>query len=69
MALQDWEHADWQGLVSLWAGLNAHIARVVARIPAAKLATPCRIGGGEPLTLEAVIQGYITHVEHHLAQV
>ena len=69
VALQDWEHADWQGLVTLWAGLNAHIARVVARIPAAKLATPCRIGGGEPLTLEAVIQGYITHVEHHLAQV
>jgi hypothetical protein len=67
--VQGWADAGWGETLALWRALNAQIGRVVARIPAEKLATPCRIGGGEPMTLEAVIRGYVTHVEHHLAQV
>jgi hypothetical protein len=32
------------------------------------MARPCRIGDKEPVSLAAVIEGYITHMEHHLAQ-
>ena len=68
VAVQDYAHEDWGGLVELWCALNAHLAHVVSRIPAAKMATPCRIGGKEPVSLAAVIESYITHMEHHLAQ-
>jgi hypothetical protein len=68
VAVQDYAHEDWKGLVELWSALNAHLAHVVSRIPAAKLATPCHIGDKEPLGLAAVIESYITHMEHHLAQ-
>jgi hypothetical protein len=68
VAVQDYAGADWPLLLTLWASLNAHIARVVSRIPEAKLAVPCRIGGGEPLALEKVVQGYVDHLEHHLHQ-
>ncbi len=67
--VQGWADADWGETLALWRALNAHIARVVARIPAAKMETPCRIGDGEPMALRSVIQGYVKHVEHHLAQV
>lgn len=67
--LQGWAGADWAEVLALWCSLNAQIARVVAAIPAAKLQTPCRIGGGEPTSLEAVIRSYVTHADHHLAQV
>jgi len=68
VAVQDYAHEDWKGLVELWSALNAHLAHVVSRIPAATMATPCRIGDKEPVSLAAVIEGYITHIEHHLAQ-
>jgi hypothetical protein len=67
VAVQDYAHEDWHGLVELWSALNTHLAHVVSRIPADKLATPCRIGGKDPVSLAAVIEGYITHVAHHLA--
>jgi hypothetical protein len=67
--VQGWAEAEWGDTLALWRALNAQIARVIARVPPQKMSTPCRIGEGEPLTLEAVIRGYITHVEHHLAQV
>jgi hypothetical protein len=67
--LQGWADADWGEVVALWQALNRQAARVVATIPAPKMQTPCRIGGAEPVTLEAVIRGYVTHAEHHLGQV
>jgi hypothetical protein len=69
VAVQDWAGADWGEVLTLWASLNAHLARVVSRIPAGKLSVPCRIAGAAPLPLEKVVQGYIEHLEHHLHQV
>lgn len=69
VAVQDYAGADWAQLLTLWASLNAHIAHVVSRTPAAKLAVPCRIGGAEPQPLEKVVQGYVEHLEHHLRQI
>ncbi len=68
VAVQDYASADWDNLVELWSAITAHLAHVVSRIPAAKLSTPCRIGDGDPQSLGAVIEGYVTHTEHHLAQ-
>ncbi len=67
--VQGYAEADWGALVALWEGVNRHLARVMARIPAASLATPIRIGGQPAVTLEFVVADYLRHVEHHLAQV
>src|SRR5258706_9340245 len=42
---QGYATADWALLVELWAAYNRHLAAAIARIPAEKLATPCRVGG------------------------
>lgn len=64
-AVQD---ADWDLLVSLWSSYNRYLAHIIAHLPAEKLSTPCRIGPGEPVTLEFLVDDYLDHLIHHLHQ-
>jgi hypothetical protein len=63
------QEADWALLVSLWAAYNRYLAHVIARLPASKLETVCRIGSGEPVTLRFVATDYVRHLVHHLKQI
>jgi len=63
------QDADWPLLVSLWAAYNRYLAHIIARLPAAKLETACRIGSGEPVTLGFLANDYVTHLLHHLHQI
>lgn len=63
------EEADWLMLVSLWAAYNRYLVHIIARLPASKLATVCRIGSGEPKPLEFIATDYVTHLLHHLSQI
>lgn len=65
---QDYVAADWQLLVDLWRSYNEHLAHVIARIPAERLATPCWIGDGDAVTLEWLVEDYQRHLDHHVAQ-
>jgi hypothetical protein len=67
--LGGYQERAWPAIVSLWAELNAQIAHVIARVPAERLATPCRIGDGPPVTLEFVARDYVRHLRHHLDQI
>ena len=61
--------ADWHLLVFLWASYNRYLAHVLARLPAAKLDTVCRIGSGEAVTLGFLATDYLRHLIHHLNQI
>jgi hypothetical protein len=63
------QEADWVLLVSLWASYNRYLAHIIARLPAAKLDTICRIGDGEPVTLSFLALDYLRHMLHHLRQI
>jgi DinB family protein len=63
------QEADWSLLVSLWVAYNRYLAHIIARLPAAKLETICRIGSGEPVTLSFLAKDYLTHLLHHLNQI
>ena len=63
------QEADWTVLISLWAAYNRYLAHVIAHLPPSKLKTVCRIGSGEPVTLEFVATDYLTHLLHHLEQI
>lgn len=68
VATQDYQGERWVDLVVLWRAYNGHLAHVMQRIPAAALAHRCSIGGGEPVTLGYVMDDYVRHLEHHVAQ-
>jgi hypothetical protein len=63
------EEADWNLLVSLWAGYNRYLAHVIAHLPVSKLETLCRIGSDEPVTLRFLAEDYLRHLLHHLGQI
>jgi hypothetical protein len=67
--LQAPQEADWSLLVALWAAYNRYLAHVIARLPASKLETSCRIGSGAPVTLRFIAEDYLTHMVHHLRQI
>ena len=67
--LQAPQEADWSLLVALWAAYNRYLAHIIARLPTAKLETVCRIGPGEPVTLDFLAKDYVTHLLHHLNQI
>jgi len=62
------EEAPWPTLIALWASYNRHLAHVIAHLPPAQLGTACRIGSGEPVTLRFLVEDYLRHLLHHLAQ-
>jgi hypothetical protein len=63
------QEANWLLLVSLWAAYNRYLAHIIARLPASKLETQCRIGSGAPVTLKFIATDYLTHLLHHLTQI
>jgi hypothetical protein len=67
--VQTIEKANWQLLVGLWATYNRYLAHVIAHLPASKLATVCRIGSNEPVTLRFLVEDYLQHLLHHLVQI
>jgi hypothetical protein len=69
VASQGYQDADWTHLVTLWTHINLHLADVIARIPPSKYSVPCTIGGDETVPLEAIVTGYLGHLNHHIAQI
>jgi hypothetical protein len=56
----------WLSLLDAWRQHNESLARLVKRIPDERLAAPCRIGSGAPVTLRFLIEDYVLHMQHHL---
>lgn len=59
----------WTELVDVWHAHNRILVPLIAAIPDAKLATPCTVGAGAPVTLGFLIDDYVLHMRHHLDQV
>jgi len=69
VAASGYQQRPWTDVIALWAVLNVHLVHVIARIPAAALETPCRIGDSEPMALEFIVRDYVRHLRHHLEQI
>ena len=66
---QGYQDRPWPELVELWRLYNRHLAHVMRRIPAEKLAVTCVIGSNDPVTLEFLVDDYLAHLKHHLEQI
>ncbi len=68
VSVQGYQLADWERLVDLWRAINLHLSHLIEHIPVNRLEVQCRIGGGEPVTLQYLAEDYLKHLEHHLEQ-
>jgi len=67
--LGGYSHAPWIDLIELWERLNRSLALLIERIPENRLAAPCILGDHEEVTLEFLMEDYISHMENHLSHV
>ncbi|HEY3835714.1 MAG TPA: DinB family protein [Bryobacteraceae bacterium] len=61
-----YQESSWSDLLEFWRRYNVLLAGLVARIPAGKLETPCRVGNSAAVTLRFLIEDYVAHMQHHL---
>ena len=69
VSVQRWAEEDWLAIVELWIALNRHLAHLLSGLPAEALSAPCRIGDRPAVTLAALADDYLRHLEHHLATI
>ncbi|MGE0594465.1 MAG: DinB family protein [Vicinamibacterales bacterium] len=67
--VQDHHGQPWAALVAFWRAYNRHLAHVIAGARPEALDVVCRIGAYEPMTLGFVMEDYVAHQRHHLAQI
>jgi DinB superfamily len=78
--IQHYREEPWPDLVDLWRAYNLHLLHVMTVTPEAKLKNLCfqhtmhaiawkTVSEREPVTLEYLMQDYIAHLKHHLAQI
>lgn len=63
-----YQEIDKKQIIDFWTVYNKQILELVSRISQDNLQRECLVGG-QSLTIEFLINDYITHLEHHLEQV
>jgi hypothetical protein len=66
---QKYQSQGWKAIVELWFHYNLHLAHIIGEVDPRTLEHVCDMGYASPATLAFVIEDYLRHVKHHLAQV
>lgn len=69
VAVQHYHSYPSEDLIRLWETLNNHLIQVVTCIPAKNLECVCLMRDGRELSLAFIIQDYVDHLRHHMAQI
>lgn len=64
-----YDEIAWSKLLDWWQTYHEILIAVVEHIPIEELEAECRVGTDEPVTLRFLIEDYIAHQQHHLAQI
>ena len=67
--LQDYQHEDWQQLVTLLNLYNRHICHIIRSVDETKLNNFWIDYEGCRVTLDAMIRGYVNHLNLHFGQI
>ena len=64
-----YESVPWSTIVDWWVTLNHLLLRVVREIPTDQYAVPCFIDNKPMMSLEALMEDYLRHMQHHVGQI
>jgi hypothetical protein len=68
VAAHGYAEQSWETLLRWWQVEHEILMAVVSRISEERLEANCVIGGGAPVTLHFLVNDYLQHQRHHLAQ-
>jgi len=70
VARQRYDLVPWRDLVALWSAYNRHLAHVIGSTPDdAAARTALAPNGSGPVSIAFLMEDYVVHVRHHLAQI
>lgn len=69
IAIQDYQHEDWQNLIQLWKYQNLHIVHLIRNVDPAKLENQWIAGEGKLVSLRDMIADYLPHFHLHLNEI
>lgn len=67
--LHDYAHVSWEKTLEQWRCQNDLLRRVVSGLTEEQLQSPCKIGSDAAVPLRDVIDGYLSHMGHHVEQI
>jgi hypothetical protein len=68
VAAHGYRDASWETLLRWWQAEHEILTTVVDRIPEQRLQAMCVVGDDAPVTLRFLIEDYLSHQQHHFAQ-
>jgi len=69
VATQAYATESWADLVNLWLLYNRHLLHILRNLPEGAQSHEIAIGGKPPVTLQAVAEDYLRHLNNHLSQI
>jgi len=66
--LNHYQALNSKQLIAFWTVYNQHLLEIMKRIPQENLLKKCRSEDGNLLTIQFLMEDYVTHLEHHLKQ-
>ncbi len=69
IAIQNYQHENWEGLIQLWKYSNYHIVHVINNVSMDKLDHIWINALGEPIALKNMITDYLRHIKLHLNEI
>lgn len=69
IALQDYQHADWNTTIQLWKYYNLHMIQVIKSVDQTKLDHSWQSFEHISVTLRQMIEGYSEHIELHFNEI
>ena len=69
IAIQNYQDADWNNLVSLWKFYNLHIVQVIRNVDVSKLNNTWTDFEGNQVSLQDMVNGYLGHLHLHISEI
>lgn len=69
VSVQKYQDTSINDIMELWVCLNRQIARIITGIPREKYLYLCKIDNSQTVTLQALVEDYLDHMNHHLTQI
>ena len=67
--IQDYQHEDWQLLLTLLQAYNMHLCHVIRSMDSSKLRNYWIDYEGHRITLDKMVCGYVKHMQLHFAEI
>lgn len=69
IAIQNYQHEDWNNLIQLWKYNNLHLIHVIENILPEKIDNEWIASPNKNITLSTMVIDYLKHLELHLSEI